>query len=121
MWYKFKHHDALEDAKASGQIILEAIQKSRLDLDSWLKRVKQPIDPSKSSNSSDIKKEGNPGGDLYGEVIVFTGALKISRRNAADLAASAGCSVDSGVTKKTTILVLGEQDLIKISWEKEKF
>lgn len=32
--YEFKHHDALEDAKASGQVLIAAIEKSGLDLDS---------------------------------------------------------------------------------------
>jgi DNA polymerase-3 subunit epsilon len=41
--YKFKHHDALEDAKAAGYIMLTAIQQSCLDIEGLLKRVNQPI------------------------------------------------------------------------------
>jgi len=62
--YEFKHHDALEDAKASGQVILSAMEATGLDLESWLTRVKQPIDPSKSSSRSAIKREGSPEGEL---------------------------------------------------------
>lgn len=51
---------------------------------------------------------------MYGEVLVFTGALEIPRREAADLAASIGCSVASGVTKNTTLLVVGDQDVTKL-------
>jgi DNA polymerase III subunit epsilon len=109
--YKFKHHDALEDAKASGQVILSAMETTGLDLESWFKRVKQPIDPAKSSSRSAIKREGNPEGELYGEVMVFTGALEIVRSEAADLASSIGCSVASGVTKRTSLLVVGDQDV----------
>jgi DNA polymerase-3 subunit epsilon len=47
--------------------------------------------------------------------LVFTGALEIPRREAADLAASIGCTVGSGVTKKTTLLVVGDQDVTKLS------
>ena len=47
--------------------------------------------------------------------MVFTGALEIPRREAADLAASIGCSVASGVNKKTTILVIGDQDISKLA------
>ena len=112
--YKFKHHDALEDAKASGQVILSAMEVTGLNLESWFARVKQPIDPSKSSVRSAIKREGNPEGELYGEVIVFTGTLEIVRSEAADLAASIGCSVASGVTKKTSLLVVGDQDVSKL-------
>lgn len=113
--YKFKHHDALEDAKASGQVIIAAIEKTGLDIDAWLKRVKQPINPSTSSSIAAIKRDGNPEGELYGEVLVFTGALDIPRREAADLAASIGCTVASGVTKKTTLLVVGDQDVTKLA------
>jgi len=120
--YEFRHHDALEDAKASGQVLLAAIEASGLDIDAWLRRVKQPIDPansSRSSRGSAVNRDGNPEGELYGEVIVFTGALEIPRREAADLAASIGCSVVSGVTKKTSLLVVGDQDVSKLA-DKEK-
>jgi len=113
--YKFKHHDALEDAKAAGQVLIAAIEKTGLDVDSWLKRVRQPIDPANSSTGSAINRDGNPEGELYGEVLVFTGALEIARREAADLAASIGCTVASGVTKKTTLLVVGDQDITKLA------
>jgi DNA polymerase-3 subunit epsilon len=112
---EFRHHDALEDAKASGQVLLAAIEASGLDIDGWLRRVKQPVDPSNSSRSSAVNRDGNPEGELYGEVIVFTGALEIPRREAADLAASIGCSVVSGVTKKTSLLVVGDQDVSKLA------
>ena len=42
---------------------------------------------------------------------MFTGALTIPRREAADLTAGVGCDVDAGVTKRTTILVVGDQDV----------
>ncbi|MDF1588424.1 MAG: exonuclease domain-containing protein [Gammaproteobacteria bacterium] len=112
--YEFKHHDALEDAKAAGQVLVAAIDKTGLDLDAWFKRVSQPIDPSSLSSGAAIKRDGNPEGELYGEVIVFTGALEIPRREAADLAALIGCTVASGVTKKTTLLVVGDQDITKL-------
>lgn len=113
--YKFRHHDALEDAKASGRVLLAAIDATGLDIGAWLKRVKQPIDPSKSSSGWAISREGNPEGELYGEVMVFTGALQIPRREAADLAAGIGCAVDARVTKRTSILVVGDQDISKLA------
>lgn len=109
--YEFKHHDALEDAKAAGAILNAAIRESQLDISCWLSRVNLPIDPSASSRNGVVHRDGNPEGDLYGEVLVFTGALELSRHAAADLAARVGCEVASGVTKKTTILVVGDQDL----------
>ena len=107
--YEFKHHDALEDAKASGQVLLAAIETTNIDLESWLIRVNKPIDPRS------IKREGNSDGDLYGEVIVFTGTLEIPRSEAADLAAKAGCTVGQGVTKKTSLLIVGDIDVSKLA------
>lgn len=112
--YQFKHHNALEDAKAAGYVLLAAIRESQLDLDAWLHRVSQPIDPSNTSYSGRIERKGNIDGPLIGEVVVFTGALNIPRAEAADLAASIGCQVTPGVTKKTTLLVVGDQDIKKL-------
>lgn len=117
--YEFKHHDALEDAKAAAHIILAASIETGLDIDNWLKRIRQPIDPTASSSGSAIKRDGNPEGTLYGEVLVFTGALEITRREAADLAATIGCQVASGVTIKTTMLVVGDQDIKKLVGHKK--
>lgn len=113
--YQFKHHDALEDAKAAAHVLLAAIETSGLDLDSWLIRVRQPIDPSAASSGAAIQRDGNPEGPLYGEIMVFTGALDIPRREAADLAASLGCNVASGVSKKVTMLVVGDQDVTRLA------
>ena len=106
--YEFKHHDALEDAKAAAQIVVAAMAESGLDLDGWLRRVRQPLDLTTAAR---IAKEGNPEGALFGEVLVFTGALEISRREAAEMAAGIGCEVDPGVTQNTTLLVVGDQDV----------
>jgi len=113
--YNFKHHNALEDAKASGHILLEAMKVSNLSISDWEIRATKPINLGSYSRGSDIKRDANPQGLLYGEVIVFTGALILPRKEAADLAASIGCKVVPSVTKKTTLLVVGDQDLSKLS------
>lgn len=46
---------------------------------------------------------------------MFTGTLNIPRRQAADLAAHIGCEVADGVTKKTTMLVVGDQDIKRLA------
>lgn len=110
----FQHHDALEDAKAAGQILLKAMIESQLDIEGCLSKVNQPIG---TTDSTTMKRDGNPNGLLFGEVIVFTGALEIPRREAADMAAEIGCTVGQGVTKNTTILVVGDQDVTKLAGE----
>lgn len=113
--YEFKHHDALEDAKAAGYVLLAACQESQNNLEDWTRRVALPINPERASSGAAIHRDGNPEGDLFGEVIVFTGALQLPRAEAADLAACLGCEVGQNVTKKTTILVIGDQDMSKLA------
>lgn len=110
--YKFQHHHALEDAKAAGHVLLAAMKESGLDLSGWIEKVKQPIN---ASSSAPVRRDGNADGPMSGEVIVFTGALSVPRAQAADLAAAKGCQVGSGVTKHTTILVVGDTDVTRLN------
>jgi DNA polymerase-3 subunit epsilon len=113
--YEFRHHDALEDAKAAAFVLTCAMRDTGLSTNEWLKRIQQPIILGSGSSGSDIKRAGNPNGPFIGDVLVFTGSLTISRRDAANLAAAAGFQVASGVSKGTTILVVGDQDTAKLA------
>lgn len=113
--YEFRHHDALEDAKAAGHVLLAAMWDSGLDLDGCKRRVNLPISPERSSVGTTISRDGNPEGELFGEVVVFTGALEMPRNEAADLAAAVGCHVVPSVTKATTMLVVGDQDAARLN------
>ena len=104
----FKHHDALEDARAAAEIVLRACDATQLDIEEWLKRVKYPIFPSETARS--VRREGDIEGPLFGETLAISGTLAMPRKEAADMAARVGCNVANNVTKKTTILVLGIQD-----------
>lgn len=107
---EFKHHDALEDARAAGLILMRATAETGHDMDAWFKALR-----STPGSGPAIKRTGDGDGALVGEVIVFTGALEIPRRDAADRAAEAGADVAPGVTKKTTMLVVGDQDIAKLN------
>ena len=109
---EYRAHDALEDARCAGELVLRAIADTGLDVEQWLTRVKQPIDLTAAQG---YRRDGNPDGELFGEVLVFTGTLSIPRRDAADGAAAAGCRVDGGVTKHTTLLVVGDEDLRRLN------
>ena len=41
--YRYHSHDALGDAKASGVVVLAAIDQTGVGLDEWLRQVEQPI------------------------------------------------------------------------------
>lgn len=121
--YDFKHHDALEDAKACAQIVFAAIEESGLSLSEWLERVEKPINPNNPNISyltgKEVDKTPNPEGDLFGETIVFTGSLSIPRKDAQTLAAQAGCKPTGSVTGKTTLLVVGIQDEYRLNGQEK--
>lgn len=108
---QFEHHRAVEDARAAGMCVIRAMEHMGLDIDGWLARVRRSIDPSLDEP---IRRHGSSDGPLFGEELVFTGALTISRRQAADLAAAAGCEVASSVRSTTTVLVVGDQDVARL-------
>ena len=111
---EFEHHNALQDAIATGKVMLKAFEKSEMNLENWFSRVKKPINIY-ANGSTTIKLDGNPEGPLYGENIVFTGALMIPRAEAGKIASELGCNVSNSVTKKTTMLVVGIQDTTKLA------
>ncbi|MEE8295206.1 MAG: exonuclease domain-containing protein [Sphingomonadales bacterium] len=111
----FQHHDAGEDARVCGEILVRAIGESGVPLEDWLDRVKKPIGWGTPGYKSKTTYEANQEGPLFGESVVFTGALGLSRKDAKALAATAGCNVGSKVTGKTTLLILGDQDISRLA------
>ena len=100
----FHHHDAGEDARAAALVVLHAEARLNLTFDELIKPVRKHYPAA-------ITREGDPAGALSGSVVVFTGALSMSRDEAAAMAARVGMNVKSTVTNKTTHLVVGDQDL----------
>ena len=105
------HHDAKADAIAAGEIFIKAMEVSGLGVSEWIKRVAAPIHPGQGYDRHVSTYEVNPEGALLGEGIVFTGALGMTREQAREAAARLGCVPLSGVSKKTTMLVVGDQDI----------
>ena len=112
----FVAHNAEEDARAAGEILAYAIKETGVTIGEWLDRVRRPINPpGPRIAAARIAADGNPEGHLYGEVVVFTGALTIPRRLAAQIAADAGCKVAPSVGESTTLLVIGDQDIRRLA------
>lgn len=113
----FNHHDAAEDARAAGLLLLRAIGDRGITLQQWVDHIGY----TSTGTSTPYRKKppyagkhartGDGDGPLLGETVVFTGSLQISRAKAAESAANAGANVADTITKKTTILVVGDQDL----------
>jgi DNA polymerase III subunit epsilon len=115
--FQFRHHDAAEDARVAGLLLLRAIADGGIGLQQWVehlgyesssnaapKRISKPL-------YAKIARKGDGDGPLLGETVTFTGKLQTSRDAAASEAAVAGADVQDNVTKRTTILVVGDQDL----------
>lgn len=105
---KYQAHDAAEDARCAGEILMLAVGQTGLSVEQWLVHVNQPIHAAEEIHA-------NPEGSLHGEVVVFTGTLSMVRHDAAVAAANAGCQVDDSVTKHTTLLVVGDQDIRRLA------
>lgn len=103
--YEYRAHDALEDAKACGHVLQEAVKASGLGIDEWLTRSKAPLHFERIEVT----------GPLSELVIVFTGKLEMTRAEAAGLAASLGATVSESVGKHTTHLVVGDQDIRRLA------
>jgi DNA polymerase-3 subunit epsilon len=106
------HHDALADARAAGSVFVHAQERTGTWSRDWIGRTHGAAtlaDPTPTARAK--APEPNPAGRLGGTRIVFTGELSIPRGAAEAQAAALGCQCSSGVSRKTNILVVGEQDL----------
>lgn len=103
---EFNHHEAVEDARAAGEILIRAMEHTGFSITEWLYWVRQPIPFDTKAPLEEI---------MSGEEVVFTGTLPISRKEAAARAVSCGCRVCDNVTTRTTILVIGDQDVRKLA------
>lgn len=126
------HHNADSDAIACGKIVLEAMKYYNINnIYSLLDEIKytygyfennifnkafsQKLSKSHNSKSDyekvkEINVNTEADGELNGKVIVFTGALSITREKAMQLAAKNGGVPNASVTAKTNYLVVGNDD-----------
>lgn len=102
----YRPHNAFEDARAAGEVLIKAMSESDLSLDEWLEHAYKR-ERSYTNFTGKHARPGNPDGSYFGNVLVFTGELSLQREQAAELASEAGFEVADGVNKKTTILVVG--------------
>ncbi|MGI2147976.1 exonuclease domain-containing protein [Shewanella baltica] len=98
-------HRAKADAVAAGRVFMCAAVT--------LGHINEiiPKKPFTKSSGADHKAYSpNEFGELYGQTIVFTGELSMTRAEAFEAAVELGLEIKSGVSKKTDYLVVGEQD-----------
>lgn len=132
------HHDARSDAETAASITIQAVRKlGATDLasaveqsrllwgevrtgSSWVGFGSTPIVGARTLDQGYESLGIHPGTDtshpLYGQVVVFTGELQTMPRGEAHrLVYEAGGTPGNGVTKKTAILVSGDQDFRKFA------
>lgn len=114
---EFRHHDAGEDARVAAEILLRAAATGVFDLDGWA--AHGPPRRTGTSHEPAIKLDGTPDGPLYGLQFVFTGQLTMPRADAAKRAAELGGFVHPSVTRKTSLVVVGDQDIRRPGWGKK--
>jgi len=105
----YKAHDALEDARATGKVVMGAIDKTGISIEEWV--IKIEAEKNAGDWEVSVSREGNSNGRMFGAVMVFTGLGK-QKPLAADSAAKIGCKVHPRITKKTTHLVVADE----VSW-----
>ena len=111
---QYEPRNALNNAIITGKIVNEALKNNGKTIDEWKENALHNYSlwgNSLSEYMEIIHADPNPDGILYGECIVFTGSLSITRLEASKIAFALGCDIEKGVTKKTTILVVGDQDI----------
>lgn len=104
------HHDALEDAIKAGEVLFEAVKYSNSDIEQIFDSAYKPL-----SIKPPLKQLSNPNpqGEYFGEILVFTGTLSISRKEAILRANLKGFDVSNTVNKHTNYLVKGLADISK--------
>ena len=103
----FLHHDAGNDAWASARIVQLAEARTGQEFPALVASRRT----LSTAYNARITLDGADGGPLAGQIAVFTGALAMSREDAARHAAAAGITVRPGVTRQTTLVIVGDQDL----------
>ncbi len=134
MGIKLKHHNALQDANASAEILLNLMKQNRSDsLDDLLDKFEislgkihksgyYPCSIAKKSIGIDLTQlkpfsyEFDDNNIFFNKNIVFTGALQgYTRAEAAQLVVDKGGVVLNGVNQKTDYLIVGEQDYLRLT------
>lgn len=118
------HHDAGDDARAAAQIAiaLSALAEARsvedllaatysrlgrLQPGEWVGCTMRPCNSSRPVPLANL--EADPENPFYGQTVVFTGGLACMSRSVAwECVAQAGGTIGKGVTKSTSLLVIGD-------------
>lgn len=125
------HHDAGSDAAVAAQVVLRIADEAGFSsVDSlWPTRSSNGKGPGKSrfyeggytASKAELpqpSREANPSHVLYGHRVAITGEVEgYSRGEAFEAIARCGAYVEKGVTKKTSVLVLGHLQTVALDYD----
>lgn len=106
----FEHHDAGADAEAASLVLIELANRlgmTDLNAAEYVPKSSRPASTITPEELGITATPGHSGEGFSGEHICFTGALNLRRKDAEELAIEHGAITQAGVTKKTTIVVVG--------------
>lgn len=111
----FAHHNATADAGACAGIVVKIAEIDGLtELDAlWPAREyeKRPRVYVPKGPLPEPNLDADPSHPLYGQSICFTGKLdSFTQGEAERIAADFGCTIEDNVTKRTTLVVIGQFD-----------
>lgn len=104
--HTFDHHDALQDARAAARIAIAACETLGIAIGdlAGLRRQREAVRGARPTKMS----HGSGAGSLVGHYVTITGELWADRQSIAHAIAEQGGGFSPGVTRKTTMLVVGE-------------
>lgn len=109
-----KHHDACCDAIACAKVYLKLINNEVPDCSKISQRTSNPFDfASHQKLCGDVLKPDLENADkcspFYNKKVVFTGILaNFSREEAASIVKKHGADIDTSISKRTNIVIMGE-------------
>lgn len=114
---KYRMHRALSDCFATADCytyMVNYMEQSSIDLTKRKKKHKSHSQKWKASDIIATVNDFDPEHPLYGKYCVFTGTLqKNTRREAMQIVVNFGGICEDRITKKTNLLILGNNDYCK--------
>jgi DNA polymerase-3 subunit epsilon len=106
----YEENDIVQASMLTSKIVLAALTEKDTDIAGLKNLIKKRITPRKPRHRKYLSLEPNPEGIFFGDTVVFTGKLSITRNDISQIAAEAGFKIGGSVTSKTDVLVVGIQD-----------
>lgn len=104
------HHDALFDAECCANFYLKYLNGEEFDVLHTRKKTFSEKQAEKLSGDILIKDLSNadPNNPFYDRKVVITGEFNIERKELGKILKSMGADIDTGITKRTNYVLIGE-------------